>query len=290
MELTTFITTVFCLIDDWLGDRRLRGRGPRPVLADSEVLTIECVGEFLGIDTDAGLWRYFRTHFAGWFPNLARVHRTTFARQAANLWAVKARLWQHLLAEVGHDPQVSIIDSVAVPICRFARAYRCRRLRELAAWGRDEVAKQTFLGLRGQLRICWPGVIVTFGLTAANISDQAAAPDLTDGVTGWVLADRNYGVAALAGQFAKQDLHLVAAPRGARDRQRLPAWVTGKRRRIETVIGQLTERYHLKRTWARDAWHLWSRWLRKILSHTIAVLLCQRTGREPLQFAQLITA
>jgi hypothetical protein len=31
------------------------------------------------------------------------------------------------------------------------------------------------------------------------------------------------------------------------------------RRRIETVIGQLVERYHAKRVWARDAWHLWSR-------------------------------
>jgi hypothetical protein len=64
MELTTFLTTVFCVIDDWLGNRRLRQRGPRPVPADSEVLTIECVGEFLGIDTDAGLYSYFRRHWA----------------------------------------------------------------------------------------------------------------------------------------------------------------------------------------------------------------------------------
>jgi hypothetical protein len=32
-------------------------RGPQPALSDSEVLTIECVGEFLGIDTDKGLYR-----------------------------------------------------------------------------------------------------------------------------------------------------------------------------------------------------------------------------------------
>jgi hypothetical protein len=66
--------------------------------------------------------------------------------------------------------------------------------------------------------------------------------------------------------------------------------VVGRRRRIETVIGQLTERYHLKRVWARDAWHLWSRWLRKLLSHTIAVWLSQQQGLPLLRFAHLVTA
>lgn len=62
------------------------------------------------------------------------------------------------------------------------------------------------------------------------------------------------------------------------------------RRRIETVLSQLTERYHAKRTRARDVWHLMARWLRKLVSHTIAVLLCQHTGLSPLAFAGLLTA
>jgi hypothetical protein len=43
------------------------------------------------------------------------------------------------------------------------------------------------------------------------------------------------------------------------------------------VIGQPVERHHAKRVWARDAWHLWSRWQRKLLSHTLAVYLCRST-------------
>jgi hypothetical protein len=46
MDATTLAITVYCLIDGWLAGRRLRQRGPQPTLADSEVLTIECVGEF----------------------------------------------------------------------------------------------------------------------------------------------------------------------------------------------------------------------------------------------------
>ena len=46
---------VFCLIDDQLTALnlpRLRRRGPDPTLTDSEVITIELVGEFWGLDAD----------------------------------------------------------------------------------------------------------------------------------------------------------------------------------------------------------------------------------------------
>ena len=49
MDLSTFIVSVFCLIDDRLKDLRVRQRGPSPEISDSEVLTIEIVGQFLGI-------------------------------------------------------------------------------------------------------------------------------------------------------------------------------------------------------------------------------------------------
>jgi hypothetical protein len=57
--------------------------GQAPVLADSEVLTVEIVGEFLGFGTDQGLHAHFRRHFGHLFPRLRTVHRTTLLRQAA---------------------------------------------------------------------------------------------------------------------------------------------------------------------------------------------------------------
>jgi hypothetical protein len=93
--LSTFIVAVFCLVDDRLKTRgSIRQRGPAPKLSDAEVLTIEIVGEFLGLDTDKASHLFFRRHYAEWFPALGEVHRTTFARQAANLWKVKEHLWQ----------------------------------------------------------------------------------------------------------------------------------------------------------------------------------------------------
>ena len=84
MDLDTFVIIVFCLIDDRLDGERIRQRGPKPKLSDSEVLPIEVVDEFLGIDTDQGLYTYFRRNYREWFPALNTIHRTTFRRRAAN--------------------------------------------------------------------------------------------------------------------------------------------------------------------------------------------------------------
>jgi hypothetical protein len=291
MDATTLLITVYCLVDEWLAGRRLRQRGPRPILSDSEVLTIECVGEFWGIDTDKGLYDHFRRYWRDWFPALGRIHRTTFIRQAANLWAVKAQVRQQLLGRVSFDPQVCILDSFPMPVCRFGRAYRCRRLAELAAFGRDEGAKQTYYGLRAHLRVCWPGVIADGLLAPANLHDLAMAEELLHGAAGWALGDRSYWSPARAGLLADQGVWLLAPPsRSVKGPvPRLPGRRVQARRRIETVIGQLVERYHAKRVWARDAWHLWSRWQRKLLSHTLAVYLCQQHGLSSLRFADLLT-
>ena len=104
MDLSTFIVAVLCLIDDRLKGRRIRQRGPAPKLSDAEVRTMEIVGEFLELDTDKAIFLFFRRHYGEWFPALDEVHRSTFARQAANLWKVKERLWQELLALAPHDP------------------------------------------------------------------------------------------------------------------------------------------------------------------------------------------
>jgi hypothetical protein len=142
VDLNTFIVSVFCVVDDRLkeGERSLRQRGPSPKLSDSEVITIEVVGEFLGIDTDKGIYEFFRRHYGEWFPALCEVHRTTFLRQAANLWAIKEKLWQRLLREeelVVGEQALFVVDSFPIPLCQKRRSYRCKIVRELAGRGRD---------------------------------------------------------------------------------------------------------------------------------------------------------
>lgn len=68
-------------------------------------------------------------------------------------------LWRDLLVKLNYDPRLGFVDSFPVPVCRLPRAYRCRKLRELASFGYDEMSKQNFYGLRAHAHVCYPGVI-----------------------------------------------------------------------------------------------------------------------------------
>jgi len=175
MDSTTFMIAVFCLSEDFLADRRLRRRGPQPTLRDSEVLTIEGVGEFLGIDTESNIFTHYCRYYAEWFPGLGKITRTTFTRQAANLWKIKQELWQVLIEKIPHDPYLCMVDSLPVLVCRFARAPRCQTFGEVATYGYDEVARQTYYSLRAHVRLAWPAVIVDCALAPANIHDTEGA-------------------------------------------------------------------------------------------------------------------
>jgi hypothetical protein len=46
----------------------------------------------------------------------------------------------------------------------------------------------------------------------------------------------------------------------------------------------------LKRVWARDLWHLTGRVYRKVLAHTLALIVNAGRGNPPLQFDKLVQA
>jgi hypothetical protein len=187
---------MFCIVDDNLSasisQKPLRQRGPQPKLADSEVLTIELIEEFLSLSHDKAIFDYFRRHFSHFFPALASVHRTTFVRQAANLWKVKESLWRKLLEQTSCDRSLAIVDSFPVAVCKFARAVGSKGFRGFAAYGKDHTIKQTFYGFRFHVRVCWPGVITRLLIAPADKSDVAGAGELVEETRGYCLGDRNY--------------------------------------------------------------------------------------------------
>ena len=299
MDLDDCIITVFCVVDEAIPEvlegQRLRERGPAPTLADSggvEVVTMEIVGEYLGVERESALFAYFRRHYAHFFPAVRSLHRTTFTRQAANRWRLKERLWQQVAGQIPHVEQLALVARFALPVCQFARAYRCRRFRGEAAYGKDHLVRQTFSGFRVHGRLAWPGVITRICLAPANVSERAAVPELAAATSGWLVGDRNYWKPRLAAELAAYGLALLAPFRwaGRAPHPRLAARLARLRSRIDTVFGQLVERCAVKRVWARDLWHLSNRLLRKVLMHTIAILLNVDLGNPPLHLAQVVAS
>jgi hypothetical protein len=260
------------------------------VLSDSEVLCVEVVGESLGMDCDSDLFAYFRRHYSHFFPALRRVHRTTFARQAANLWKLKEELWQALLPQTGCDPGWAMVDSFPVHVCRFARAPRSRVFRGAAGYGRDNSVKQIFYGFRLHARVCWPGVVTRLSVAPGSVSDVAMLEELTDKTAGVCLADRAYWKPELHEWLRGFGLEMLVPYKKAgfeRRRERARA-ISSIRYRIETVFSQLCERFKTKRVWARDLWHFSSRLLRKVLAHTIMIAINRAEGNDPLRLAELL--
>jgi len=311
VDLDTFIVATYCLVDEAMdespprgGGKRLRERGPNPTLDDDrEVLTIEIVGEFLGIDTDEGIYRHFRRHYAGWFPALRTVHRTTPPSPGRPRTCGRPRSCSGAGCSPGSDT-IRRSPWWTRSACRCARSPRPRAARaspESPPTATPAMSKGFFYGFRAHLRVCWPGVIVEATLAPANAHDRwvvesdllsSPPPPETGEGGGWLLGDTDYSSPVLAEDLRRRrGVSLVAPSKTTKKRERhpWPRWLIAVRRRIETVGSQLVERYGVKRVRARDRWHLTSRFLRKVLSHTLCVLLCQREGLSPLRFSELVT-
>ena len=130
MPLEDFIIYVYCCVVDiypQVADTPLRRRGFDPKLTDSEVITLEIVGEFLGKDQDKGIWRYFRNHWHAWFPNLGS--RANFAKQCANLWAIKQRILKHLsIALNGYGDPITWLTVFRCPFVELPERLKANAL------------------------------------------------------------------------------------------------------------------------------------------------------------------
>jgi hypothetical protein len=257
---------------------------------------MELAGEFLGIDTDTHIYSFFRHYHRKEFPALGEVCRTSFARQAANLWRVAQLLHERLICRLPlfeplHEEPLWLVDSFPLQVCKFVRAKGSKLFKGIAAYGYDHLIRNTFFGFRVHVRCSNHGAVAQIQLTAANVSDSQAVADLSPPHGGLAIGDRAYWAPERqADLLTRHGLHLMAPfhQKSKDERPKYSALLTRLRRRIETVIGQLAERFTCKRTYARDLWHLCHRITRKILSYVTAVILNQNAGNPPLQLASLI--
>jgi hypothetical protein len=283
---------VFCLVDDEvkaLGGPPRRP-GPKPRLADSEVIAIEIVGELWGLADDKAVLRHFRRYHAAEFPALGGVDRTRFARHAADLCWIKRAIQASLAGRLPDLRGVWLVDSCPLPVCRFGRAGYCRRFAGQAAYGFDPLARKAFYGFRLHLRVSLSGVILGYELAPANAHELDLAREMAPSPPGVAIGDRNYWSPALREEFRAAGGDVLAPyKQGKHDRtpERSEA-LLALRRRIETVFSHLIDWFDLRRVRVRDLWHLEHRIVRKILALTIAARLDVDAGRSPLRLEPLV--
>ena len=292
MPVEDFIIWVYCWVDKNLkeqsGEQTLRQRGFQPALSDAEVITMEIVGEFKGIDTNYGLWRYFKHHWKSWFPKLGS--RSQFAKQATNLWRVKQQL-QALMVSPSRRDTVHLVDGFPLPVSHIKRAPGCQRFKGDASYGYCASKSEHYYGFKGHILVDLEGGISGLTVSQAHESEREAVWELTKGVKGLLLGDKGYLGAEYCAELATQGLELQTPVRHNMKDALSKPWRTQLnrlRRRVETTIGQLVEQFNIQRTWARNLWSLTNRLTRKILAHGSGVLFNRERNLPPTQLAQII--
>lgn len=136
------------------------------------------------------------------------------------------------------------------------------------------------------------GIITAITVTQANIDERESLWDLVDGIHGTIIADKGLiGVDYKNELYQFTGINLQTAVRSNMEEKRSKnflKWLVSKRRLVETVIGQLTDRFQIEKIRARKLWYLTNRITRKILAHTVCACINKKIGNPPLQFELLV--
>jgi hypothetical protein len=295
MPLDEFIINVYCEVCEAyaaVASMPLRQRGFAPALSDQEAITLEIVGAYLAMSQDKQIWSYFHCHWRAWFPMLGA--RSTFVRQAANLWAIKQRMHCHWVGRLGARKRtVHLVDGFPVPVCHFRRAHFSQVFRGEATFGYSASKAQTYYGFKAVLLTSGEGVIEDIALFGAHVDERDGLVDMDlSAIKGMLLGDKGFIRPTLKEDLASQGIDLHTPLRSNMKDSRPSGFmhrVARARRLVETVIGQLCERFEIERNRARDLWHLVSRLYRKVAAHTLCVLLNRQLGRPALHLDGLVS-
>jgi hypothetical protein len=232
-----YIVTTYVVIDDvlkaygFVDDRRASGTA-------AEILTVGVIAA-----------KYFQNHHERalcLMIGLGYVRGLSVSRFNRRLHALREWLYGiiSVVAEIYAQGEAFIIDSMPLPVCKRARASRCKKVRGKAFCGYCAAKREKFFGWRLHL-ICSPdGIPVSFDLLPAAEQDLTPIHELTvclpEGAT--VFGDKGY--------VSDPDAQTILAATGVRfvavrRRNMSPnSWadefdLRRYRKRIETVYSQM---------------------------------------------------
>ena len=310
---TDLFTVVFCIVDDWMRDRfqsanmPRKHRGPRPgEFADSEVLTVQLVGELCQCHRESAWLRQVRASYKHLFPALPSDGR--FSRRAQAVRPLLRDMRRSILfwADADLEP-LRLLDSFPMPLCA---CYRIRQSSQPwmqpvsgAEFGYNSSKKQFYFGLHPGLLMTASGYIEDIILAPGSCSDPrllaaylSERQEQAHALSGqdWVLDKGFIGRALAQAAAAQEGVSLLIRER---DYQRhwyqkeMPPvfWQTlldKVRKPIEGVIGALTECFGIERMRVRSDAGIDRRTQAKATAFSLARYFNQALGLEPMGIAR----
>lgn len=294
---------VYCLVDEWMharfGGSNLprKRRGPRAdEFADSEVLTLELVGELCQVKREKAWLRQVRACYLDLFPRLPEDSR--FARRTAAVRHLLPRFRATLLAWAKQDVQpVRILDSFPMPLCACYRIRQSSQPISGSSFGYNSSKCCYYFGLHPGLLLTEEGYIDDLFLAPGYLSDVDLLIAYLDtcieqerDLSGqaWI-ADKGF-VSQPLKQAAKTELGLSLLV-GQRDRkdvdppffQRL---LDKLRKPIEGVLSVLTENFGIEHLLVKTDIGIYRRTQAKATAFSLARYFNDVLGIEPMNIAR----
>ena len=285
----------YVIVDDMLIKLAplLRRAGPSPNCSDSELITMILIAECKGWDIETELLSEFSQH-RHLFPRLPCQSR--FNRRRRNLGAIINQIRQMLLSDIeGAEQKLCVIDSLPIPVIQFhlvpssSNDWSCYE----ANYGWIESMKQTIFGYKLHLLVTASGVIIDFVLAPASETDLSVGNQLLSGhYNKQVIGDKAYISTDIKEELARVNgIDLITIPRRNQKQQisrQTKRWINQIRQIVETVNGQLTQQFHIKKNHAHTFWGVCTRLYAKLTAHTLCIYLNQLNKKEDfLQIKQL---
>ena len=138
VDLDTFLVALYTIVDELyrqhVAPQRPVRRGQRPVMADSEVLTLAVCAQWHG-RSERRFLRFVERYWRSYFPRV--LHQSAFNRRARDLTGALTRLVPLVAAELGATlARYQVLDGVAMPLARRTRGIRHRLFADEAGIGR----------------------------------------------------------------------------------------------------------------------------------------------------------
>lgn len=297
-NLKDFFTVVFVLIDDVYNEiipSEIKNRRniSDSKLSDSEIISISIVGEAFTVDSEKAWFNFVKKNFKDLFPNIC--DRTRFNRTKRNLYSVIKEIQKYFskMPMFAND-SIRIIDSMPIPVCKFARAYFSKCFKDISSYGYCASKKETYFGLKLHALVTVNGFVFDFLLTSAGIYDRAAVFELIENKPSIkIIADKGYIDTNLKNHLENEkDILLMSLKRKNSKNpleKQLRNVLSKNRRRIETTFSQLSEQLNINKVLAKTKWGLMLRITLKILTHNISFIINNILGNEKMaQIKQLV--
>lgn len=306
MDLDTFVTTVYVMVDDYCKAERIawaKSPGPAPSLAVSEVLSLVLLSRWSRFSSDRAFYRFALRELRTAFPGLPNYSQFNRLMRASSQWLIGFS--QVLLVSL--QAQACVYEALDTMGCATRNA---KRRGEGWLAGEANLGYSNRLGwyegLNVMTSVTPEGFITGFGSAPASTKEQPYAetflalralksprlPEVGYPAHGTYLTDNG---------FCGKDNHqrwwqcyaaqVISPPQRSHARPWSKAWrrwLAGLRQIVETVHEKLLFAFRLERERPHHLQGFRSRLTASVALHNFCMWLNIQLGRPKLAFADLI--